>query len=339
MTNVMPLLRIEGLVKTFDAPGTRFRARAGRQVAAVDDVSLEINQGETFALVGESGSGKTTLGRCILRLIDATAGTIVFEGVDLTTARAGALTDVRRRMQVVFQDPVGSLDPRMSVRDIVAEPIRTHLRLGTDDVDARVAALLDQVGLGKVHVDRRPHELSGGQCQRVAIARALALSPRLVVLDEPTSSLDVSVQAQILNLLLDLRASLGLTYLLISHDLSVVRHLADRIGVMYRGRIVETGEADDVLGNPAHPYTRALLLAAPALGRRLELSPSTSQPASAVPAGGCRYAPRCRRRVELGSPADCVTQDPHLRPAWGAQFAACHFPHARTPTEPEGAQT
>ena len=228
-------------------------------------------------------------------------------------------------MQVVFQDPVGSLDPRMSVRDIVAEPIRTHRRTSRADRDAQVAELLDEVGLGRVHLDRRPHELSGGQCQRVAIARALALKPALLVLDEPTSALDVSVQAQILNLLLELRRSHGLTYLLISHDLAVVRHISDRVGVMYLGRIVEEGAVDEIFSAARHPYTRALLAAVPAVDGPAGPSLIRGDPASpADPPSGCRFHPRCWLRDALGSPERCATDDP--RPTGeSAHLAACHF--------------
>ena len=268
-----PLVRVRGLEKVFRADG-----RAVRAVAGVD---LDILAGEVHALVGESGSGKTTLARCILRLILPTAGTVEFEGRDVARLHGSDLHALRRDMQVVFQDPQGSLDPRMSVLELVAEPIRTHLRPAHGSLEATVLELLEGVGLARRHIGRRPHELSGGQCQRVAIARALALKPRLIVLDEPTSALDVSVQAQILNLLLELRARFGLTYLLISHDLGVVRHLSDRISVMYLGRIVERAAADQVFTDSRHPYTRALLAARPGRlrGRRAEGGPDPGRSA------------------------------------------------------------
>ena len=255
----MPLVRVRGLESTFRADGHLVRAVAG--------VDLDVLPGEVHALVGESGSGKTTLARCILRLIEPTAGRVEIDGRDIAgLRRRRSCGGLRREMQVVFQDPQGSLDPRMSVRELVAEPIRTHLRPARGSIEPVVLDLLDGVGLAARHLDRRPHELSGGQCQRVAIARALALKPRLMILDEPTSALDVSVQAQILNLLLELRARHGLTYLLISHDLGVVRHLSDRISVMYLGRIVERADADDVFEDAHHPYARALLAAVPDVG-------------------------------------------------------------------------
>ena len=259
-TVAAPFVRISGLVKTFEVHAGGSRRVVIRAVSGVD---LNIGAGEAYGLVGESGSGKTTLARCLLRLTDVGAGRVEVGGVDVTTAKGDQLRRLRRQMQVVFQDPVGSLDPRLRVRDLVAEPLRTHLGLRGAALDAEVARLLDDVGLARLHMARRAHELSGGQCQRVAIARALALKPRLLVLDEPTSALDVSVQAQILNLLVELRAEHGLTYLLISHDLGVVRYLADRIGVMYLGRIVEEGPAAELLASPDHPYTRALLAARP----------------------------------------------------------------------------
>jgi oligopeptide/dipeptide ABC transporter ATP-binding protein len=323
MTDV-PLVRVRGLEKTFHADG--------RTVRAVGGVDLDIRAGEVHALVGESGSGKTTLARCILRLVEPSAGTIEVDGRDVTRLRGGELRTLRRDMQLVFQDPQGSLDPRMSVRELVAEPIRTHLRPARGTLEPAVLGLLEGVGLAHRHLDRRPHELSGGQCQRVAIARALALRPRLLVLDEPTSALDVSVQAQILNLLLELRARFGLSYLLISHDLGVVRHLSDRVSVMYLGRIVEREDADAVFEDARHPYTRALLASVP------DVAAATPRPAlirgdppsAADPPPGCPFHPRCWLRERLGNPDRCATEVP---PAVDdANRAACFFPDRVAPT-------
>ena len=343
---VPPVLEVRDLIKTYAQPGT------GRPVRAVAGVSLDIADGEVYALVGESGSGKTTLARCVLRLIDADAGEIRLGGVDVRAATGDALRRLRSQMSVVFQDPVGSLDPRMAVRDIVAEPMRQHLRPARRDLEPMVVDALDQVGIGRVHLDRRPHELSGGQCQRVAIARALASRPRLLVLDEPTSALDVSVQAQILNLLMELRARHGLAFLLISHDLGVVHHLADRVGVLYLGRLVEERAARATFESAAHPYTRALLAAVPDVDDGAEpLSLIRGEPPSlAAPPSGCRFHPRCWLRSELGDPERCATVEPPLVGSGGVDVA-CHFAdrtadalialEARRPSAPvtEGAVT
>jgi oligopeptide transport system ATP-binding protein len=257
-----PLLQVADLTKQFGG-----RQRRGRDVAdgvkAVDGVSLTVGRGETLGLVGESGSGKSTTGYCILRLLDASSGTIHFEGEDITRLTGSRLRGLRRRMQVIFQDPLASHNPRMTVGDIIAEPLVVH---GVGDAAGRAAEarrLLDLVGLPSSAMERRPHEFSGGQCQRISIARALALKPSLIICDEPVSALDVSVQAQVLNLLKDLQDELGLAYLFIAHDLAVVRSISDRIAVMQAGRIVEAGPADQVYDSPQHEYTRRLLAAAP----------------------------------------------------------------------------
>ncbi len=326
-----PLVRVRGLEKVFLADG-----RAVRAVAGVD---LDILAGEVHALVGESGSGKTTLARCILRLILPTAGTVEFEGRDVAQLHGSDLHALRRDMQVVFQDPQGSLDPRMSVLELVAEPIRTHLRPAHSNLEATVLELLEGVGLARRHIGRRPHELSGGQCQRVAIARALALKPRLIVLDEPTSALDVSVQAQILNLLLELRARFGLTYLLISHDLGVVRHLSDRISVMYLGRIMERAAADQVFTDARHPYTRALLAAVPDVSAgdvpRTALIRG-DPPSPADPPSGCVFHPRCWLRDHLEDPSICATTTPP--PVDTVNRAACLFADLVAPALPTDAR-
>lgn len=245
------VLEVENMVKVF-------RAR-GQEVRAVDDVTFRVEPGRTFGLVGESGSGKSTVARCALRLVEPTSGVSRVEGDDLGAMSPRELREKRRVFGMVFQNPVAALNPRMSVRDSIAEPLRTHTRMGKRERDARVLELLDEVGLSRSHALRLPHQLSGGQCQRVGIARALAMRPRLLVLDEPTSALDVSVQAQVLNLLQELRDEHQLSYLLISHDLDVVRYMSDDAGVMRRGQLIESGPADVVLVSPEHEYTRQLL--------------------------------------------------------------------------------
>lgn len=332
---VAPLVRVRGLTVEFKV--TSF-GRATETVHALTGVDLDIQTGEVYGVVGESGSGKTTLARCLLRLLTPTSGRIEFDGTDLARLKGSTLRKWRRQAQVVFQDPVGSLDPRSSVRDIVAEPLSLHLGLKGNDADRRVEELLDEVGMGRHHMTRRGHELSGGQCQRVAIARALAVRPRLLVLDEPTSSLDVSVQAQILNLLADLRRQHGLTYVLISHDLSVVQYLADRIGVMYVGQLAEQGSAQEVFDANLHPYTRALLSSAPDVdgGTRDRLLVHGDPPSATNPPGGCSFHPRCWLTAQLGNPEICrTTAPPHIDAARDHQ-SACHFANELSPNKREG---
>jgi oligopeptide transport system ATP-binding protein len=259
----MPLLEAQDLVKVFPLEESMFGGGAKGEVRAVDGVSLQIQAGETLGVVGESGSGKSTLGRLLLRLIEPTSGSIRFGGQDVLAAGASELRRLRRDMQIIFQDPFGSLDPRMRVRDIVAEPLIVHERLARPTRLKRVAELLRAVGLDESAVGRYPHEFSGGQRQRIGIARALALRPKFIVADEPVSALDVSVGAQIVNLLANLQREFRLTYLFISHSMPVVRYLATRIAVMYRGKIVEVGATEQLVANPAHPYTRSLLDATP----------------------------------------------------------------------------
>jgi ABC-type oligopeptide transport system ATPase subunit len=256
-----PILRVENLTKTFST-GRRLAGRA-ESVRAVDDVSFEVMPGQTLGLVGESGSGKSTTARCIVRLLRPTAGRVEFLGHDLAGLRGRRLRHVRQNIQMVFQDPYASLDPRMTVHEIVAEPLRVFGRYRREQGEKRVRELLELVGLKREHAHRYPHEFSGGQRQRVGIARALALDPQFLVLDEPVSALDVSIQAQVLNLLQDLQQELGLSYLFIAHDLAVVRHVCERIAVMYRGRIVETGDRAQIFGSPQDAYTRELLAAVP----------------------------------------------------------------------------
>jgi ABC-type glutathione transport system ATPase component len=259
----MPLLEISNLTKVFALGESVFGGGTTREVRAVDNVTLDIQSGETLGLVGESGSGKSTLGRLVLRLIEPTSGKIVFEGRDLVAASHGEMRRLRRDMQIIFQDPFGSLDPRMRVEDVISEPLIIHETLSADARRARVAELLRAVGLDQSAMRRFPHEFSGGQRQRIGIARALALHPKFIVADEPVSALDVSVGAQIVNLLAQLQREFGLTYLFISHSMPVVRYLATRIAVMYRGKIVEVGPTGQITEQPKHPYTRSLLEATP----------------------------------------------------------------------------
>jgi oligopeptide/dipeptide ABC transporter ATP-binding protein len=319
MTN---LIELHSLKKHFRLPGGWLSGQT-KHVYAVDGVDLTIASGETFGLVGESGCGKTTLGRMVLRLIEPTSGKVMFDGKDITTVSKQNMKPIRREMQIVFQNPLSSLSPRLKVEQIVAEPLTTHNVLAKDEIRPRVIELLKQVGLGEQHLDRFPHEMSGGQCQRVAVARALALNPKLIVLDEPTSALDVSVQAQIINLLDDLKQSLGLTYLFISHDLNVVQHISDRIGVMYLGKLVEVGSADKIYNQPLHPYTQALFgaIPMPVVGEQRELKVLEGNVPSPVnPPSGCRFHTRCPIAQRK-----CQETEPVLREVRSGHFVACHF--------------
>ncbi len=309
------LLEIQDVVKHFpvrDALGRRAGA-----VRAVDGVSLSVAEGEVLAIVGESGCGKSTLGRLMLRLIEPDSGVVRFAGEDLSALSPSALRQRRRDMQLIFQDPFGSLDPRMTVAQAVAEPLRLHRIVPKAEEAARVADLLSRVGLRPESAARWPHEFSGGQRQRIAIARALASNPRLIVGDEPVSALDVSVQAQVINLLRDLIRDLHLTFVLVSHDLGVVRHLADRVAVMYLGRIVEEGPAEEVLRAPRHPYTRALVAAMPGAGEK-QAPLQGDVPSPIAPPPGCRFHTRCSFATEI-----CRTEPPSLKGK--AHRAACHL--------------
>ncbi|MGY6705988.1 ABC transporter ATP-binding protein [Roseinatronobacter sp.] len=322
------LLRISGLKKHFPITSGVLQRTTGH-VRAVEDVTLSIQSGETLALVGESGCGKSTAGRLILRLIEATSGSVTFQGRDVRALDSRALRALRRDMQIIFQDPFSSLNPRMRVRDLIAEPIVFHkLVRGRAQVDARVDELMRIVGLSPAHRDKFPHEFSGGQRQRIGIARALAVQPKFIVCDEPISALDVSIQAQVLNLLSQLQRDFGLTYLFISHDLSVVRYVSDRVAVMYLGRIVELADTAALFEEPRHPYTAALLSAIPVpdptLKRDGRVILSGDVPSPSNPPQGCPFHPRCTYAQDI-----CRTEVPALRAvarASGRQGAvACHL--------------
>ena len=298
-----------------------FRVGGGQVARAVDGVSFSIAKGETLGLVGESGCGKTTVGRSIIRLYEPTAGSIVFDGTDLAHLSQREMLPFRRRMQMIFQDPYASLNPRQRIKDIIMEPMLFHgIASGKDEAHEKMFRLLDIVGFRPEQADRYPHQFSGGQRQRIGIARALSTNPAFIVADEPVSALDVSIQAQVLNLMMDLRDEFTLSYLFIAHDLSVVRHVTERVGIMYLGFIVEQGDCDAIFGNPMHPYTKALLAAAPTLDRIVAAEPlkgDVPSPINLPP--GCPFANRCPQRRDL-----CTTTRPQLREHSG-RIVACHF--------------
>jgi oligopeptide transport system ATP-binding protein len=316
-----PLIEVNGLVKHYPRrSGGLFSNKRHLSVRAVDNVSFEIQPGETLALVGESGSGKSTIGETLLLLQQPTAGDILVDGQSILGVSRSQLQRLRQHLQIVFQNPYSSLDPRMKVRDIVAEPLRTH-GMSSAASKERVTELLQSVKLEPRMANRFPHEMSGGQRQRVSIARALGLNPKFIVLDEPTSALDVSVQAQIVNLLMDLQRDLNLTYLFISHDLRIVRHISDRVAVMYLGKIVEIGPRTAIFANPEHPYTKALLSAIPGgdrPGSRIVLEGEIPSP-MAIPSG-CRFHTRCPMAISI-----CKEVEPQLRPMGQGHLAACHL--------------
>ncbi len=320
------LLKVTNLVKNFELRVDKGARRRKRTVQAVTNVSFSVAKGQTLGLVGESGSGKTTVGRCILRLIEPTSGSVEFEGQELGSLKFEEMRALRRKMQIVFQDPFASLDPKMTVGASISEPLIVQGVPG-DHAD-KVLELLELVGLSADHAQRFPHEFSGGQRQRIGVARALALNPALIVLDEPVSALDVSIQAGVVNLFEDLQSRLGMSYVFIAHDLSVVRHIADRVAVMYLGKIVEIGDQEAVYANPTHPYTKALLSAVPLPDPKTERTRNRIMlegdvPSPVNPPSGCRFRTRCWKAQDV-----CAQEEPMLAVRPSGQMSACHFPES-----------
>lgn len=317
-----PLVELTDLKMHFTLPGSLF-ARDRPVLRAVDGVSLSIRRGETMGLVGESGCGKSTLARTLIRLYQPTEGRIVFDGTDISALSNKQMAPFRSRIQMIFQDPYASLNGRMTVRDLIAEPLVIAGGMTAAQRLERVAHLLERVGLRRDHMDRFPHEFSGGQRQRIGIARAIALNPELVICDEPISALDVSIQAQVVNMLEDLQAELGLTYLFITHDLSMVRHISTRIGVMYLGRLVELADNASLYGRPRHPYTRALLSSVPVADPTARSRPEPMRgeiPSPIDVPSGCRFRTRCPLATDL-----CAREDPEFKDAGGGHMVACHY--------------
>ena len=318
-----PLVSVDNLKMHFPIYGGLLRRRVG-EVKAVDGISFEIKEGETLGLVGESGCGKSTVGRALLRLYELTDGTVKLDDYDIAHASPEELRRMRPTMQMIFQDPQASLNPRMTVGEIIAEPLREHLKLTPLEREDRVGELMDQVGLNRDFAKRYSHEFSGGQRQRIGIARALALNPRFIVCDEPIAALDVSIQAQVVNLLEELQETLGLTYLFISHDLSMVRHIADRVAVMYLGRIVELAPREDIYARPLHPYTQALLSAVPEPDPSIEhkverIILKGDVPSPSNPPAGCNFCTRCPAVMDI-----CKRDEPRFREVLPGRFVACH---------------
>ncbi|HEU4348296.1 MAG TPA: oligopeptide/dipeptide ABC transporter ATP-binding protein [Actinoplanes sp.] len=333
-----PVLVVRGLEKHFPIKGRGLVRRTVGQIKAVDGIDLDLYPGETLGLVGESGCGKSTTGRAILNLQPATGGSVKYKGQELTELNRAKMRPLRREIQIVFQDPYASLNPRLPVLDIVGEPLIIHKVVPKAQLRARVNDLLETVGLNPEHNNRYPHEFSGGQRQRIGIARALALEPQVLILDEPVSALDVSIQAGVVNLLEDLRDQLGLSYLFIAHDLSVVRHTSDRVAVMYLGKIVEIADTDDLFDRPAHPYTQALLSAIPIPDphrerQRQRILLTGDVPSPANPPSGCRFRTRCPKfanQLSDDQREKCINEDPPLVDRGNGHPSACHYAEALT---------
>jgi oligopeptide transport system ATP-binding protein len=324
MEEKKPLLQLRNLKKYFDV-STGFFKKEKAFLTAVDDVSFDIYKGETFGLVGESGCGKSTLGRCIVRLYEPTGGNIIYDGEDITKISQKEMLKYRKRLQMIFQDPYASLNTRLTIAEIIGEGIETHNLYKGEDKLEKIYNLLTTVGLKREHASRYPHEFSGGQRQRIGIARSLAVEPDLIVCDEPISALDVSIQAQVVNMLEDLQNDMGLTYLFIAHDLSMVKHISDRIGVMYLGKMMEITTSKELYENPLHPYTQALLSAIPvpdprhnSMSKRIILEGDVKSPIN--PPVGCRFSSRCRYKMDI-----CTQVTPELREVSPGHFVACHL--------------
>ncbi len=325
--NTKPLLQVSGQKVFFELPGEGFFRPGKKTLKAVNDISFELAEGETLGVVGESGCGKSTLARGILGLVPVTAGSIKLTGTELTTLNHQQMRQMRQSMQIVFQDPLASLDPRMTVSEIIAEPLQVFQpKLGKKQRIEKVKALMETVGLLTNQINRYPHEFSGGQCQRIGIARALILKPKLLICDEPVSALDVSIQAQIINLLMDLQKEMGLSMLFIAHDLSVVKHISHRVMVMYLGRAVEITDRDSLYRHPRHPYTHALIEAIPIPDPEIERNKQTNPlsgelPSPINPPSGCYFRTRCPKATEL-----CAREKPEMHEAATGHWVACHFP-------------
>lgn len=316
------LLEVEGLKKYFPVKAGVFKRTVGF-VHAVDDVSFSVSEQETFALVGESGCGKSTTGRSILRILEPTEGKVIFDGEDILSCSTEQMRKKRKDMQLIFQNPYSSLNPRMTVRMLLSEPLETHFNLSSKEVQDKVAWMLEEVGLVREHLDRYPHQFSGGQRQRISIARALITEPRFVVADEPVSALDVSIQSQILNLLMKLQRDMNLTYVFISHDLNVVRHISSNVGVMYLGQIVEKGETENLYERPLHPYTKALLSAVPSkdpLNKKKRIILQGDVPSPVNPPKGCPFHLRCDKAF-----GPCSSSRPELKEVETGHHVACHL--------------
>ena len=318
-----PLLEVKDLKKWFPAKKSPF-SREKVFIKAVDGVSFTLNEGETLGVVGESGWGKSTMGRSVLRLLEPTGGQVIFNGVDYTALKDKEVRDSRKELQIIFQDPYASLDPRMTIGDIIAEPLDIQLKLPAKERMQRVLETMERAGLNTRFVNRYPHEFSGGQRQRIGIARAIVLNPKIMVCDEPVSALDVSIQAQVINLLMDLQKEMGMAYIFISHDLSVIKHISDRVAVMYLGHLVEIADKKDIYAHPMHPYTVALLSAIPVPDRKHKKEKIVLEgdlPSPANPPSGCVFHTRCYKAQDI-----CKTEVPELKDCGNGHCCACHFP-------------